>query len=588
MGDKKDMRSIEKRALFFVFLVFVVFIAICAKLASIQVVNAEWIVEKASHLSERKKLLPAKRGEIMDRNREKLAITIEARKIVADPLQVENKEKAAKELSKLLGVDKEQILNKLYSNRRYVILAEEVPLELAIKVVSKNLGLIYLERDYRRIYPYGSLLCHALGFVQKKADEKTGGEKGGEGLEYVYNSLLSGKEGHIIAQVDRKGNIIPGTVREKISSFNGLNLVTTIDKEIQFVAERELENCIKEWEAKSGCVIVMDPKNGEILAMASYPAYNLNDFGKVKDSTYKLNRAIREVIEPGSTIKALTVAAILEEGLFAADSWLYLPEEIKIGGYTIGEAHHRPAGSYTVGDILIHSYNVGAVRLAERLGAERLYSYLLRFGISEKTGIDLGGEQRGFLPSPENWSKTTIANIPFGQGLSSTPLQVLRAVSSFANGGIMTRPHFLKYTFEAGNSTIHKWEPEPGVRVVSAQTSKVMTNLLEKAVSDGTGKEAQISGYSVAGKTGTAQKVNPNGKGYLKGHYISSFVGYAPASNPAFSMIVVIDDPRKGYYGGQVAGPAFRRIGEFVLKHMRIPPDKGETDIPKTKNIGES
>ncbi len=574
MLKKKRVSSIEKRALTVTFLVLLVLLALCTKTFSIQVVNAEKIIKKAKHLSYRKVKVPSRRGEIFDRNGSRLAITVEARKVIADPLQIENKERASRELSEILGIDEKEIYKKLNTNRRYVCIAREVPLEKAIKVTRKSLGLVYLERDYMRIYPYGALACHVIGFVSKNEDEKTGQSVGGEGLEYTYNKLLTGKPGYLIAQVDAKKNIIPGTVKEKIPAADVLNIVITIDKEIQYFVEKRLEECVKKQGAKGGSVVVMNPKSGEILAMASYPSYDLNNFSKVKDMSVMVNKAIRFQYEPGSTIKALTVAAVIEDGILAPDSKIYLPEKLEIGSYKIGEAHHRQAGSYSVEEILTHSYNVGAVRLAQKLGPEKLYHYLVSFGLSQKTGIDLNGEQTGYVPPTETWSKTTIANLPFGQGLSATPLQVLRAISVFANDGIMVQPFLLKYSYNDENGTKCFFTPQPGVKVISRQTAEVMTKLLEKVVTEGTGKLAKIPGYSTAGKTGTAQIPDPEGKGYLKGHYIASFVGFAPTSNPEVAIIVVIEEPKKERYGGQVAAPVFKDIGEFALKHLRVLPDE--------------
>lgn len=581
MKKKLRVGAIEKRALVVTFLVITILVVLSAKVAFIQIVNAEKIINKASHLSLRKVEIPSRRGEILDRNGSRLAITVEARKVVADPLQIENKEKAARELSKILGIDKKEILKKLNTNRRYVCIAREVPLEVAIKVTRKNLGLVYLERDYKRIYPYGSLASHVIGFVSKNEDAKTGQDMGGEGLEYTYNKLLAGKPGYLIAQLDARKNVIPGTVKEKVPAADVLNLVITIDKEIQYFAEKKLQECIEKQKAKSGSVIIMNPKNGEILAMASYPGYDLNKFNKVKDMNVMMNRAIRFQYEPGSTIKAITVAAAIEEGIVAPDSKIYLPEKLEIGSYKIGEAHHRKAGIYTVEEILTHSYNVGAVKLAQMLGPNKLYSYLVSFGLSRKTGIDLNGEQDGYVPPLGTWSKTTIANLPFGQGLSATPLQILRAFSVFANDGIMVQPHLLMYSYNAENGTKCYFTSPLGEKVISKQTAEVMTKLLEKVVAEGAGRLAKIPGYSTAGKTGTAQIPNPKGKGYLKGHYVASFVGFAPVSDPAIAMIVVIEDPKKEHYGGQVAAPLFREIGQFALKQLRILPDETGSDFGK-------
>lgn len=573
-GQHKNWkRSIEIRSLVVVILFFLFFLVLIANLARIQIVKADKLSQKAGHLSLKKVTIPAKRGEIVDKDGQKLAITIETKKLIADPILVKEKRRTSSVLSGLIDVKKDKLLEKLQKNTRYVVLKESISLEKSERIKEESLPGIFFEPNYSRVYPNDSLACHVIGFVNKQINKDTGQYLGKEGLEYVYNNMLSGKPGYVIAQFDRSGKVIPGTEKERVNAYDGLNLVTTIDKEIQYFAEKELSKCMEEHQADWGTVIVMNPKNGEIYAMVSYPRYNPNEFSKVKNKDVFINNCVRTVYEPGSTMKPLTVAACIEEGLVAPDTAIYLPEKLKVGGYTIGESHHRSEGMYTVTEIIAESYNIGAVKLAEKLGENKFYSYMQAFGLGQQTNIDLNGEQSGYLPTPESWSKSTFANLPFGQGLSATPLQVLRAISVFANDGALVNPHLMKYAYDIESGTKTRWDDSKDVKVVSNQTAKIMTDLLEVAVEKGTGNLAQVPGYRVAGKTGTAQIPDIENGGYLNS-FVASFVGYAPVSEPRISIIVVISNPKGLHYGGSIAGPVFSKIAEFSLVHLGIPPDK--------------
>lgn len=567
------------RFLFITAMTLLAFVVAAGNVVRIQVVQADEIISKAQSNSYRKIILPARRGDIEDRTGDKLAITRHYKKVCASPVLVSDVESTARTIAELTGVDVSALIKKLEKDTTYVELVDGVDLKTAAALVEKRLNGVWLEDDYRRIYPYDNLACQVIGFVGKEINPDTLQPEGMEGLEYYYNDLLSGTPGYEIARYYYGNVMIPGTLKERVEAFDGLNLRISIDREIQFVAESELKKCIEEQEARSGTVVVMDSQTGEILAAASYPDFNLNEFNKVEDDSCYLSLAYRVIYEPGSTIKPITVAAAIEEGIFAPDSVLHLPEKIEVGGYRIGESHHRPEGDYTLADILIHSYNVGAVKIAEKLGRERLYQYLYNFGLGQKTEVDINGEQTGLLAPPEQWHPSTFANIPFGQGSSVTPLQVLRAINVFATGGYLVQPHFMVSASGKEGNRI-EWEPSYRKKVISEQTCRIMTDMMIKVVEEGTGKKARIKGYTVAGKTGTAQV--PGEGGYKKDAFVSSFAGFVPASSPAITAIVVIHEPQKEHYGGEVAGPVFSRVCEFALRHLGVPPDgeevKSETD----------
>lgn len=567
--------SVHKRFLLIVALTVIAFLVAAANVIRIQVVQADEIIAKSQKNYYKKIILPARRGDIEDRTGDKLAITRHYKKVCASPRLVSESdlEKTAKIIAELTGADVAEIIEKLDRDTTYVELVNGVDLETAVAIAEKRLNGIWLEDDFRRIYPYDNLACQVIGFVGRDIDPETGQPKGMEGLEYYYNDLLSGTPGYEIAQYYYGNVMIPGTLQQHVEAYDGLNLRVSIDREIQYIAEKELKKCIEEQEAQGGTVIVMDSQTGEIYAAASCPDFNLNEFNRVEDQNCYLSLAYRAIYEPGSTIKPITVAGAIEEGIFAPDSVLHLPEKIEVGGYRIGESHHRPEGDYTVTDILVHSYNVGAVKIAEKLGKERLYEYLYNFGLGQKTQIDVTGEQPGLLSPPEQWHASTFANIPFGQGISVTPLQVLRAINVFATGGYLIQPHFMLFAYGESGSRV-EWEPSYRKKVISEQTCRIMTDLLVKVVEEGTGQKAQIKGYTVAGKTGTAQV--PGEGGYKKDAFVSSFVGFVPANNPKLTAIVVIREPKKEHYGGSVAGPVFSRVCEFALRHLGVPPDKEE------------
>jgi cell division protein FtsI/penicillin-binding protein 2 len=348
---------------------------------------------------------------------------------------------------------------------------------------------------------------------------------------------------------------------------DGGDIVLTIDKDIQYTAQVALQQAVEHWSAVAGSVLVMNPRNGEILAMASVPGFNPNRFGDADPSTYR-NRPVTDVYEPGSTFKSVTAAAVIDAGLFGPESVFELPPTLKIGGRTIKEAHPRPTVHWTLTDIVTNSSNVGAVKLGMALGEQPLYDYLERFGFTEATGVDFPGEAVGYLPPVEKWSATSIANIPFGQGVSMTPLQLGRALSAIANGGELVTPHFLLDAPE-GTEAKTSW---PKQRAISEEAAVAMREVMKAVITEGTGGAAAVEGYDVAGKTGTAQKARTDGRGYAAGKYIGSFSGFLPADDPQVLVIVIIDEPKGAIYGGVVAAPVFSEVASFAVSHLRIPP----------------
>lgn len=530
------------------------------KLVYLQVVAAPAYAQRAADQRTRDITVAPRRGSIYDREGEPLAVSMEAKTIYATPHSVKDPAGTAVALAKALGGDATAYEAKLRKDSGFVYIARKVDMDRAKAVEDLGLeGIGFLE-DSRRTYPSGELACQVLGFVGVD-------DEGLAGLEKYYDSLLAGTPGAVLAERDPFGRPIAGGVMKSEAPVDGQNLVLTIDKDIQYQAQVELNKAVETWKAKSGTVIVMDPRDGEIYAMASTPGFNPNEYGKAEPQALR-NRAITDTYEPGSTVKSFTASAVIDKGLFTPTSMFNLPPTIKMGGRTIGEAHSRPTVNWSLTQIVTNSSNVGAVKLGLALGPDGLYDYFDRFGLTEKTGVDYPGEVKGWLPPTKQWSASSIGTIPFGQGISMTSLQLARGLSAIANGGELPTPHFLLATPDDPSSDL-AW---PKKRAITESSSATMRTVLEKVVEEGTGKSAAVPGYIVAGKTGTAQKARTDGRGYAAGKYVASFSGFIPADDPQVLIVVVLDEPSNSIYGGTVAAPVFSHLAEFSVSHLKIPP----------------
>ncbi len=547
-----------------IFMFFLISATILAsRLVVIQVVQASELAKQAKGQYIKRLEIPARRGDIFDRNNQAVAMSVDAVTVFTTPYHVVDKESTAKRVAETLGLSYESVYEKVDGPGGFAYIARKVDPKIADQLKSLGLDGIEFCQDYERIYPRGSLAAQVTGVAGIDED-------GLEGLELYYDDILRGKHGYIECETDNRKRPIPGSKRKELPPAQGFSIRVTIDSEIQRATERALGRCLESSGARSAQAVVMDPRTGEILAMATLPTYDINRFTETTSGARR-NRCVVDVFEPGSTMKAVVAAAALEDGLYAADTYLHLPEKLNVGSATIGEAHHRPAGDYRFSEVVIESYNVGAALIGQRLGNERLDEALRDFGFGRPCGLDFPGEQWGVLPSVSQWSKTTPYTISFGQGIATTSLQVLRAVAAIGNDGRIVSPHFLQAVLDPQGAVLRKWEgPESG-QVLSSSTARQMSAILARVVSEGTGKAAAVNGYSVAGKTGTAQK--PEGGRYVKGKYIASFVGYVPAERPVLAIIVVVDEPQDVYYGGAVAAPVFSEIAEFSLRHLRVPPD---------------
>ncbi len=533
-------------------------LAIAARLIFIQGVEAK----KYKALARKQRIycveLAPDRGILYDRDRQEMAISLNTKTVYATPYHIKRPSEVATKLSKILEIDRKELLDQLTRDDcGFVYLARKIDPKKASVVEKLEIEGLGLLEESKRYYPYKSLAANVVGFV--------GTENNGlSGLELYLNKYLRGLPGQIIAEKDPLGRAIPG-------GFTKLTPSTDGNKDIQYKAEVELSNCVKENHAKGGSVVVMNPSTGEIYALANVPNFDLNNFSKAEADSYR-NRAVTDIYEPGSTFKMIIASAAIEEGIFTPTSWFHLPGTIRVGGKIIGEAHPRPPKDFTFTDIVKYSSNVGAVTISLKLGKEKLYKYFVAFGLTEKTGIDFPGEVKGYVPPPEAWSGSTIGTVPFGQGISVTSLQLARAFAAIANNGMMVKPYLVSKVVSPRGRVIMTATQENEKQVVSPRTAQEIRHILEKVVVGGTGKGAQIPGYKVAGKTGTAQKPKENGRGYDPGRHVASFIGFAPADDPKVLVSVMIDEPQDAIWGGAVAAPVFKNVTEFSLHHLKIQP----------------
>ncbi len=533
---------------------------IAGRLVYLQLIAAPEFAEKAYAQRTRDIELAPRRGSILDREGEPLAVSTEARTIYASPRLIEDPTSTAEAVAGVLGGDVADYAERLGRDSGFVYIARKVQMERADAIENLKLTGIGLSKDSRRTYPGGELAAQVLGFVGVD-------DAGLGGLESYYDELLAGTPGSMLAERDRLGRPMPGGVMYMEEPVHGSDIVVSIDRDIQYAAQLELQKAVEKWSAASGSIVVMDPNTGEILAMASVPGFNPNRYAEAEAASQR-NRAVTDVYEPGSTLKSITAASVIDAGLFDSNDTFVLPPTLKVGNRTIKESQPRSEVEWSLAQIVGNSSNVGTVMLGQALGETPLYDYLMGFGFTSRTGIDFPGEVAGYMPAVKDWSATSIANIPFGQGISTTPLQIARATAVIANGGELVTPHFLLSVPDQPDVKIL----HPRTRIISEEAAAETRDVLKVAITEGTGSAAAVAGYEVAGKTGTAQKARTDGRGYEAGKYIGSFAGFLPADDPRILVLVVIDEPKGAVYGGVVAAPVFAEVARFAVSHLRIPP----------------
>jgi cell division protein FtsI (penicillin-binding protein 3)/stage V sporulation protein D (sporulation-specific penicillin-binding protein) len=508
-------------------------------------------------------VVPAARGTIFDRNGEPLAIGEPATTVYANPRQVDRPRDLTLAAGKALGVAPGVVYPQLVDRTRgFVYVARKAdPLEAEELEKLGFAGLGFYSEELRT-YPQGPVAAQVLGFAGLD-------NKGLEGLERSLERVLAGRPGSQTIVKDPFGRALD--VISTKPETPGKNVRLTIDHQIQANAETVLQETVRRWGARAASAIVMDPYTGSVLAMAVAPRFNANRFPTTRPDRRR-NRAVTDMYEPGSTFKLVTIAAALQEGIVSPTTSLRVAPTIKVSDRVIREAHSRGTERMTVRRIVEDSSNIGTVTIAQRLGEGRLASWIDRFGFGRTTGIDFPGESPGVALPLDQWSGSTIGTVPIGQGIAVTPIQMARAYAAIANGGVLVRPHLVERVDGRAIATTKKR------RVVSRSVSEQMLSMLRGVVLEGTGTEAAIPGYTVAGKTGTAAKIDPNGR-YSTSRYVASFVGLVPATKPQLVIMVMVDEPRGNIYGGVVAAPAFREIARFNLQHLEVPPDA----VPATK-----
>jgi len=503
--------------------------------------------------------VPAGRGTIYDRTGEPLAIGEQATTVYADPRNVADAQRAAVVAGKMLGVDPNQIYPELKDRSKGFVYIERKADPIKAAALNKRdiAGLGFYPEELRT-YPQGRVAAHVLGFAGTD-------NHGLDGLERSLDKTLSGRAGSETIVKDPFGRAID--VVTSRPERPGKNVTLTIDHQIQSNAEQVLAQTVKQFGAKGAAAIVMDPRTGAILAMANYPTFDANKFSTASPDARR-NRAVTDAYEPGSTFKIVTIAGALEDNVVSPTSTFTLAPTIQVADRVIHEAHLRGTEVMTVKDILAQSSNVGTITIAEKLGAGELASWVDRFGFGKPTGVDYPGESSGLVLPLQDWSGSTIGTVPIGQGIAVTPLQMVSAYATIGNGGVRVPPHLVE---KVGNRRVG----HPGrSRVVSQHTAVRMMTMFRDVVLEGTGTQAAIPGYTVAGKTGTAQKAE---KGRYVTKYVASFVGLVPAKRPRLAILVMVDEPHGDIYGGVVAAPAFRDIARFDLQYLEVPPDAPET-----------
>ena len=589
---EKPTISAKKRLLVFLFCAMFGYLLLIGRVAFIEFFRAEKLQEMAYEQQTRDRLITPKRGSILDRNGEGIALTETVNAVSVIPVQVKEKEKTAQFLSEKLDLEYAEVLEKVQQKVALVRIKTKVDTELAAEIREANYPGVEVDEDVRRVYPYSELAAQVIGFVGKD-------NQGIIGLEAKYDELLEGEQGKILTLTDSRGNEVDSE-QERIPPVDGKNLVTTIDVVMQQYAEQTIAKAVETKGAKKGLIIILNPQNGEIYAMANYPTFDLNDpftindaqlaamwdsFSQEEQNDYlnKMwrNTAINDTYEPGSTFKIITSSAGLEEKVVTPESSFYCrgfhiagDRQIKCWRYP------RTHGAENFVQGVQNSCNPVFMEIGERLGPETFLEYMQKFGFAQKTGVDLAGEATGIIHKLENIGPVELATMSFGQSFQITPLQLLRAASSIVNGGHLVTPHFAKGIADEEGNMVEAFQYEEGEQIISRETSETMKTILESVVSEGTGSKAYIPGYRIGGKTATSEKLPRR-----SGKYIASFMSFAPAENPQVMALVLIDEPQGVYYGGTVAGPVMQELLQNILPYLGIEPKYNEKEAEEAADL---
>jgi cell division protein FtsI (penicillin-binding protein 3) len=550
-------RLVNRRIRLFLTAIALTFAGLLVRATWLQTVRAESLSSLGLTQHRESVTIPAGRGTIFDRSGLELGLGERATTVYANPMQIANPRRAAVAVERTLGVSADRIFPILADRSHgFVYVARQAdPAQAAALQRLKLPGFGFYPEEHRT-YPQGPVAAQVLGFVGTDGN-------GLSGLELQYEKELAGRAGKETVVKDPSGRVID--VQSERAEVPGRDLYLTLDHSIQANAEEVLRDTVRKWAAKSASAIVLDPRTGAILAMAVQPGYDANRYPSASIDLQR-NKTVTDTYEPGSTFKLMTVAGALSERIVAPTTRFRLPYSLHVADRVVHDAEERGTVNYSVAQILAHSSNIGAITLAQMLGSTRLSSWISRFGFGRTTGVDFPGESPGIVLPPDKWSGSTIGNVPIGQGIAVTPVQMAAAYAAIANRGIWSRPHLVDHVAGGGRPSLKKR------RLVSPRTADQLMMMLKDVVAEGTGQYAAMPGYQVAGKTGTAQKPDSQG-GYATGRYVASFVGIVPASRPRFVILVAVDEPHGAIWGGTVAAPAFQQIARFDLQYLEVPPD---------------
>lgn len=562
---RKSINWFKVRIIFLLSLLFFCFVLIAGRMFQLQVLKKERLYQLAAQQQQIQIPLVPKRGTIYDSKGNELAVSVEVDSVYADPRKVNHIEKTVGELASILKIDQEELRQRLKKKRSFQWIQRKISPREAEQIKGLRLSGIYFLKENRRFYPNDQLAAHLVGFVGLDS-------KGLEGIEFQYDSLLSGGNHLWTMNRDALGREITLGKGPFVEEDHYHHIVLTIDKTVQHIVETELNHGVEKWRAKGGMAIAMEPSSGKILAMASYPTFNPNQFIQYRSKSWR-NRAVSDIFEPGSLFKTFLAAAALEEKIVQPSDSFYCEN----GSYTVYDRtirDHSKHGWLTFQQIIKYSSNIGVSKVGEKMGKERFYRYISAFGFGEKTKIGLPGEGKGIVHHPRYWSPVTLDTISFGQGISVTGIQLITALSAIANKGFLMRPYVVEKIMDEKGKVIQSFQPEVIRKVISEETAKKVRFLLKAATDKGgTGEFAVPIGYEVGGKTGTAQKVDSFLGGYSEDRYLSGFMGFAPVREPKLALLIVIDEPEGNKFGGLVAAPVFKAIMEKVLPYLNVLPE---------------
>src|SRR5437764_1474996 len=554
-------------------------VVIGVRLVYLQTSEHTWLLTRARAQQQDTVETTPVRGLVLDRHGNELARSVDTESFWAIPNKISNVEEVVKQLAPLVEVDAVTLASHLKeaqaANRKFVWIARKLDADHAEKIRALNIEGLYSLKEPKRQYPNGALAAHVLGFVGLD-------EVGLAGVEQTFNERIHGEAGKVLVETDAHGRSYSSF---EMQSRPGETVVLTIDRFIQYKTEQALASALERTKAKNGSAVVLDPHTGEILALANAPAFDPNDPRAVTQQA-RINQALQNIYEPGSTFKVVAYSAAIERGLAKpTDKIDCQMGSITVAGRLIHDGHAY--GTLTLIQALAKSSNVAAIKLGLRVGDASMYDFMTRFGFGCKTGVELPGETSGLVRDVKKWQPSSIGSIAMGQEVGVTPLQMAAAYGTLANDGVRIAPHLVREIRAADGTVVYSAQPEQH-KVVSAETAQTLRHMLEEVTLNGTAKKAKLNGYTAAGKTGTAQKIDPKTKTYSKTKFIGSFVGFAPVDDPAVVIIVVLDEPVGSYHGGEVAAPVFNEIAEQILPVLNVAPDSEFTSSPAPGLLAQS